>query len=102
MNKCFIFVKCDPEDRITSALEERLNVNMVHVASEITSLEGQAFPLTHMAELNTQHCLDEDCVLMVFGKSPSISAHYIPEEWSPCQIVLALLLLWPNIVNVVC
>lgn len=93
MNKCFIFVKYDPEDPVISALEERLNMNMVHVASEITSLEGQAFPLTHMAELNTQHCLDKDCVLIAFGTSPSISACYIPEKWSLCQIVLVLLLL---------
>ncbi len=67
MNKCFISVKCDPEDPIISAVEERLklkvkNTDMVHVASEITSLKGQAFPLSHMAELNTQHRLDADCL----------------------------------------
>lgn len=88
MNKCFIFVKCDPEDRVTSALEERLNMDMAHVASEITSLEGQAFPLSHMAELNTQHSLDADCVLLVFDKSPRMTAHYIPGEWSLCQLLL--------------
>ena len=58
-----------------------------HGASEITSLEGQAFPLSHMAELNTQHRLDTDCVLIVFGKGPSMTAHYIPGEWNLCQLL---------------
>lgn len=35
---------------------------MAHVASEITSLKGQAFPLSHMAELNTRHRLDAVCL----------------------------------------
>lgn len=67
MNKYFMSVKCDPEDPITSAVEERLklkvkNTYMVYVPSEITSLKRQAFPLSHMAELNTQHRLDADCL----------------------------------------
>lgn len=58
-----MFYPCDPEDLITSAAQERLklrgkNADVVHVASEITSLKGQAFPLSHMAELNTRHRLD--------------------------------------------
>lgn len=57
MNKCFIFV--NPEDHVTSAGGE---AGHGHVASEITSPERQAFPLSHTAELNTQHRLDVDCL----------------------------------------
>lgn len=33
-----------------------------HEAFEITSLKGKAFPLSHTAELSTQHRLDVDCL----------------------------------------
>lgn len=67
MNKCFISVKCDPEDPAASAAKPRRrrrvkNADVLHEASEITSLKGQAFPLSHMAEPNTQHRLDADCL----------------------------------------
>lgn len=38
------------------------NSDTVHVASKIKSPNGKAFPLSHMAELNTQHRLDADCL----------------------------------------
>lgn len=50
-------------------------MDMMRVASEITSLKGQAFPLSHTAEPGTQH--PSVCVLLVSGESPIMTASTI-------------------------
>lgn len=62
-------------------------MDMVYVVSEITPLKGQAFPLSHMAKLNTQHHLGADCLCTSCVWSPRMTAHYTPGEWRLYQLL---------------
>lgn len=73
-----MLVKCVPDNLF---IEDRLqNTDVVHVGSEITPLQWQALPSSHMAKLNTQHHQSADCLSTPSVWAPRMIAQFVPGE----------------------
>lgn len=73
-----MLVKCVPDNLF---IEDRLqNTNVVHAGSEITPLQWQALPSSHMAKLNTQHHQGADCLSTSGVWAPRTTAQFVPGE----------------------
>lgn len=78
-----MLVKCVPDNLF---IEDRLqNTDVVHVGSEITPLQWQALPSSHMAKLNTQHHQGADCLSTSSVWAPRTTAQFVPGERKPQQ-----------------